>query len=255
MSMRSSLARFAACTALGWIALGGASAVASAHAEFEATSVTASSTTQVVLDVPHERAPNVFNTAVRIQIPSGWSAPTCTSPAGWICSISSGEVAFSKNDPRSIINSSEAFRFALSAPASTGTTTFPVVQIYDTGENVLWSSSAQLQVAPAQTPTTSIPQPSPSPSPTTPKSPPTTTAQSESSNAGSGTDGGSSASTALGPDSSNTVTLQADQTDDSAGAQSESTSDGAPIATIVVAVIVVIIVGGAAFALARRRGR
>jgi hypothetical protein len=59
----------------------------------------------------------------------------------------------------------------------------------------------------------------------------------------------------LGPDSSNTVTLQADQTDDSAGAQSESTSDGAPIATIVVAVIVVIIVGGAAFALARRRGR
>jgi hypothetical protein len=59
----------------------------------------------------------------------------------------------------------------------------------------------------------------------------------------------------LGPDSSNTVTLQADQTDDSAGAQSESTSDGAPIATIVVAVIIVIIVGGVAFALARRRGR
>jgi hypothetical protein len=255
MRIRSTLARFAACTVLGWIALGGVSAVASAHAEFESTSVTATSTTQVVLDVPHERAPNVFNTAVRIQIPSGWSAPTCTSPAGWICSISSGEVAFSKNDPRSIINSSEAFRFALSAPASTGTTTFPVVQIYDTGENVLWSSSAQLQVAPAQTPTTSIPQPSPSPSPTTPKSPPTTTAQSESSNAGSGTDGGSSASTALGPDSSNAVTLQADQTDDSAGAQSESTSDGAPIATIVVAVIVVIIVGGAAFAPARRRGR
>jgi hypothetical protein len=253
MSMRSSLARFAACTALGWIALGGASAVASAHAEFESTSVTASSTTQVVLDVPHERAPNVFNTTVRIQIPSGWSSPTCTSPAGWTCSSSSGEVAFYKTDPGSIVDSSEVFGFALSAPASAGTATFPVAQIYDTGENVLWSSSAQLQVTSGQAPTTSAPQPSPSP--TTPKSPPTTTAQSESSNAGSGTDGGSSASTALGPDSSNTVTLQADQTDDSAGAQSESTSDGAPIATIVVAVIIVIIVGGVAFVLARRRGR
>jgi len=253
MSMRSSLARFAACTALGWIALGGASAVASAHAEFESTSVTASSTTQVVLDVPHERAPNVFNTTVRVQIPSGWSSPTCTSPAGWTCGSSSGEVAFYKNDPGSIVDSSEVFGFALSAPASAGTATFPVAQIYDTGENVLWSSSAQLQVTSGQAPTTSAPQPSPSP--TAPNGPPTTTAQSESSNAGSGTDGGSSASTALSPDSSNTVTLQADQTDDSAGAQSESTSDGAPIATIVVAVIVVIIVGGAAFALARRRGR
>ena len=253
MRIRSTLARFATCTVLGWIALGGVSAFASAHAEFESTSVTATSTTQVVLDVPHERAPNVFNTTVRIQIPNGWSSPTCTSPAGWTCSSSSGEVAFFKNDPRSIINSSEAFRFALSAPASIGTTTFPVAQIYDTGENVLWSSSAQLQVTPAQTPTTSAPQPSPSP--TTPNSPPTTTAQSESSNAGSGTDGGSSASTALSPDSSNTVTLQADQTDDSAGAHSTSTSDGAPIAAIVVAVIIVIIVGGVAFVLARRRGR
>jgi hypothetical protein len=253
MSMRSSIARFAACTALGWIALGGASAVASAHAEFESTSVTASSTTQVVLDVPHERAPNVFNTTVRVQIPSGWSSPTCTSPAGWTCGSSSGEVAFYKNDPGSIVDSSEVFGFALSAPASAGTATFPVAQIYDTGENVLWSSSAQLQVTSGQAPTTSAPQPSPSP--TTPNGPPTTTAQSESSNAGSGTDGGSSASTALSPDSSNAVTLQADQTDDSAGAQSESTSDGAPIATIVVAVIIVIIVGGVAFVLARRRGR
>jgi hypothetical protein len=253
MSMRSSLARFAACTALGWIALGGASAVASAHAEFESTSVTASSTTQVVLDVPHERAPNVFNTTVRVQIPSGWSSPTCTSPAGWTCGSSSGEVAFYKNDPGSIVDSSEVFGFALSAPASAGTATFPVAQIYDTGENVLWSSSAQLQVTSGQAPTTSAPQPSPSP--TTPNGPPTTTAQSESSNAGSGTDGGSSASTALSPDSSNAVTLQADQTEDLVGAQSESTSDGAPIATIVVAVIIVIIVGGVAFVLARRRGR
>jgi hypothetical protein len=253
MSMRSSIARFAACTALGWIALGGASAVASAHAEFESTSVTASSTTQVVLDVPHERAPNVFNTTVRVQIPSGWSSPTCTSPAGWTCGSSSGEVAFYKNDPGSIVDSSEVFGFALSAPASAGTATFPVAQIYDTGENVLWSSSAQLQVTSGQAPTTSAPQPSPSP--TTPNGPPTTTAQSESSNAGSGTDGGSSASTALSPDSSNAVTLQADQTEDLVGAQSESTSDGAPIATIVVAVIIVIIVGGVAFVLARRRGR
>ncbi|MCX6511222.1 MAG: hypothetical protein NT081_10500, partial [Actinobacteria bacterium] len=67
--------------------------------------------------------------------------------------------------------------------------------------------------------------------------------------------GGSSASTALSPDSSNTVTLQADQTDDLAGAHSASTSDGAPIAAIVVAVIIVIIVGGVAFVLARRRCR
>jgi len=255
MSMRSSSARFAACTALGWIALGGASAVASAHAEFESTSVTASSTTQVVLDVPHERAPNVFNTTVRVQIPSGWSSPTCTSPAGWTCGSSSGEVAFYKNDPGSIVDSSEVFGFALSAPASAGTATFPVAQIYDTGENVLWSSSAQLQVTSGQAPTTSAPQPSPSP--TAPNGPPTTTAQSESSNAGSGTDGGSSASTALSPDSSNAVTLQADQTEDLVGAHSTSTStsDDAPILAIVVAVIVVIIVGGAAFALARRRGR
>jgi cobalamin biosynthesis Mg chelatase CobN len=145
------------------------------------------------------------------------------------------------------------FGFALSAPASAGTATFPVAQIYDTGENVLWSSSAQLQVTSGQAPTTSAPQPSPSP--TTPNGPPTTTAQSESSNAGSGTDGGSSASTALSPDSSNAVTLQADQTEDLVGAHSASTSDDAPILGIVVAVIVVIIVGGAAFALARRRGR
>ena len=253
MSIRSTLARFAACTALGWIALGGASAVAFAHAEFESTSVTASSTTQVLLDVPHERAPDVYTTIVRIQIPGGWSSPSCTSPVGWTCSSSPTVVSFSKNDSGTIAVASEVFRFALSAPAATGTTTFPVVQIYNTRENVLWSSSAQLQVTSGQAPTTSAPQPSPSP--TAPNGPPTTTAQSESSNAGSGTDGGSSASTASRPDSSKTITLSADHADDSAGAQSGSTSDDAPILEIVVAVIVVIIVGGAAFALARRRGR
>lgn len=252
MSIRSTLARFAACTALGWIALGGASAVAFAHAEFESTSVTASSTTQVLLDVPHERAPDVYTTIVRIQIPGGWSSPSCTSPTGWTCSSAPTEVSFSKNDPGTIADTSEAFRFALSAPAATGTTTFPVVQIYNTGENVLWSSSAQLQVTPAQTPTTSAPQPSPSP--TTPDSPPATTARSESSNAGSEIDGGSSATTASSPDSSKTITLSADHADDSAGAQSGSTSDGAPIVVIAV-IIAVIVAGGGAVVLVRRRGR
>lgn len=252
MSIRSTLARFAACTALGWIALGGASAVAFAHAEFQSTSVTASSTTQVLLDVPHERAPDVYTTIVRIQIPSGWSSPSCASLAGWTCSSSPIEVSFSKNDPGTIANASEVFRFALSAPAATGTTIFPVVQIYNTGENVLWSSSAQLQVTPAQTPTTSAPQPSPSP--TAPNGPPTTTAQSESSNPGSETEGESSASIVSSPDSSKTITLSADQVDDSASDRSTSTSSGAPLVVIAV-IVAVIAVGGGAVVLVRRRDR
>lgn len=231
MTVRSILARIAAVTALLWVALGGASGVASAHAEFQTSRVNAGSTTSVTLDVPDERSPDVYTTVVRVQVPAGWTAPSCTSPTGWDCSAMPEEIAFSKDDPTSITNASEAFTFSLTAPATPGTTVFPVVQIYSTGENVLWSNSAQLQVVAAPGPTTPPPGPSTTLGPTTTLAPTTTTR--------------ASSTTA-------TPSTTAGATDDASATKKGSSSGGGVMIAVIVAVVVLGAGAGTAVVLRRR---
>lgn len=248
MSGRSFIARTAGVTTLAWFAFGGASAIASAHAEFQSTRVTAGATTSVTLDVPHERAPNVFNTIVRMQVPAGWNSPSCAAPAGWNCSAGGSEVAFSKLDPNSMVDASEAFTFSLTAPMSSGLTTFPVVQIYNTGENVLWSDSARLEVVAAPTPTSAAPAPTPTtaaPGPTTP-APTTPGGSAVTTTAVDGTAGDSrSSSTSTSADHDGEPTL----TD----ATSESRDSGmSPIVPIGIGIVVVAAVTGGVVLLRKR---
>ena len=229
MGPRRALSRVSAVAIVAWVAIGGASGVASAHAEFQSTRVTAGSTTTVSLDVPHERAPNVYNTIVRVQVPDGWSSPSCAPARGWSCSTMPGEVAFSKNDPSSIVDATEMFSFAVTAPTATGTSVFPVVQIYNTGENVLWSSSAQLEVVAGPSPSTTSPAP-------------TTTVTSASTTTSSTTTASSSTSSTTGP----TTTVDSGATTSSSG--------GSSLPIVVVLVVLVLAAGGATVVLVRRRG-
>jgi hypothetical protein len=130
---------------VAWLALGGTAGVASAHAEFYRATVPISSTTSITLNVPHERAADVYNITVRIQIPGNWQATGCQSPSGWTCGAG-GVIEFSKLDPATELGTAEDFTFTLTAPASLGEARFPVVQIYSTGENVLWQGTANLTV-------------------------------------------------------------------------------------------------------------
>lgn len=241
MRVRPTLA--AALVAIAWFAIGGAAGVASAHAEFQQGSVTAGSTTQLTLDVPDERAAPRYTSIVRIQVPVGWTAVGCARPAGWTCETNSGEIDFQYDGgpPQ------ESFSFTVTAPSTPTTTTFPVVQIYDNGENVLWSNTAVVSVVPAPTP----------PPPTTP---PTTTGPSTPTT-GSGTNGGaanaSTTSTTAGAtvrttEQSAVVATRDLAADDDRSATSGEGSSALPLVLGGLAVVV-LAGGGIAWFVVRRR--
>jgi hypothetical protein len=145
-----------------WIVVGGMSGVASAHAEFGQSAVTAGTTSTVTLYVPQEYE-GYFNVQVQVQIPNGWQA---VGSAGNVLTFSnSGGLG-------------EEFPITLIAPASpTSASAFAVRQTYNappqgTGDGgsfcdpptnrvVCWYYSATLAALAA-------PAPAPGPLPTTP---------------------------------------------------------------------------------------
>lgn len=138
---------------------------ASAHATFlGAPSARAGEDVRLTLDVPHERDEGIFNTKVRIRLPTGWSSVSCEPFATWTCSTTGTVIEFVKQvgaDPAQ----DETFIFSVRA-ATAGLALFPVQQIYSSGEDVLWQDTAQLTVSAAVTPTTVVPSgPTTSPSP------------------------------------------------------------------------------------------
>jgi hypothetical protein len=114
---------------------------ASAHATFVSpATATVGTDVSFTLDVPHERAEDVFNTVVRIKVPDGWTGISCDPFPTWTCTAGPGEIGFIK-DSGAAPAQDETFRFAARANDA-GRVAFPVVQIYSTGENVLWQDTA-----------------------------------------------------------------------------------------------------------------
>jgi hypothetical protein len=232
-----------AVVAVAWVAIGGAAGVASAHAEFQQSTVSAGATTTLTLDVPNERPAPRYTATVRVQVPAGWSTVGCTQPDGWTCSAGDGEIAFQyAGGPQQ-----EAFSFTLLSPGTARTTTFPVVQIYDNAENVLWSNTAVLQVAvdPSPSPPTSAPTPS---RPTSVGPGPTPPADSGSADA-RGAAGSSTTSSPTVTDGDSRAPTAAGQASDS---RSTDPNDGSPIVLVVLGAIMVLAIG-TVIALVRRR--
>ena len=250
----TSIPKFARATSIAvltgiaaWFAFGGASAGADAHAEFQQGSVAAGATITVTLDVPNERAAPAHTTTVRVQVAPGWQAPGCSAPAGWTCSAGS-EVDFQMVGAIE----QESFVFTLIAPTTPGRATFPVVQLYSTGEDVLWSNTAVLDVTAAPTPTVAPTTIAPGPSPT-----PTGGASGGASTPTS-TVGGDPGTTVPGevehattaPDGTSSATL----TVTSSASSSAPDDSDPPIVAIVLAVIIVIgAIATTALVLIRRR--
>ena len=129
-------------------------APASAHATFlSPTTAAVGSDIQFTLDVPHERDEDTYNVVVRVKIPDGWRGVSCDAFPTWTCSIGAGEIDFSKA-VGSAPAQDETFRFVAHADVA-GRAVFPVVQIYSTGENVLWQDTATI-TAVGSTPSSSI---------------------------------------------------------------------------------------------------
>jgi len=235
----------AATVAAAWVAIGGATGVASAHAEFQESTVIAGSTTTLTLDVPNERPAPRYTTTVRIQIPAGWSAMGCTQPAGWTCTAGSGEIAFQfAGGPQQ-----EAFSFTLRAPESARTSIFPVVQIYDNAENVLWSDTAILRVAVDPTPAPSPPTSAPAPSPPTSVAPGSTRpADAGTADASQSGESPTTASATADPDGSATSAGGGEVT----SPRATDSNGGSPIVPVILGVTAVLVMGGV-IALIRRR--
>lgn len=139
----------------GLVSMVVAGSPASAHATF-VTPATAAVGTEVsfTLDVPHERAEDVFNTVVRIKVPKGWSGISCAPFPTWTCTANSGEIDFIK-DSGAEPAQDETFLFVARADDA-GQVAFPVVQIYSTGENVLWQDTARVTAEGGDPPVTEV---------------------------------------------------------------------------------------------------
>ena len=138
---------------VGMVVAGGP---ASAHATFvSSTTVAVGTDVSFTLDVPHERAEDVFNTVVRIKVPDGWRGISCDPFPTWTCTAGPGEIDFIK-DSGAEQAQDETFRFVARAN-DTGQVAFPVVQIYSTGENVLWQDTAIVMADGGDPPITEVP--------------------------------------------------------------------------------------------------
>lgn len=233
----------AATVAVAWIAIGGATGVASAHAEFQESTVIAGSTTTLTLDVPNERPAPRYTTTVRIQIAEGWTAVGCTQPAGWTCTTGGGEIAFQFAGG----SQQEAFSFTLRAPDTARTSTFPVVQIYDNAENVLWSDTAVLRVGvdPSPSPPTSAPAPSP---PTSVAPGPTRPADAATAGASQTGESPTTSSATATPDGS----VTSDGGGEVTSSRAADSNGGSPIVPVILGVLAVLVIGGVIVIVRRR---
>jgi hypothetical protein len=151
-----------------WVMAGGLNGVATAHAEFGQSAITAGTTATVTLYVPQEYGPDYFNVQVQVRIPNGWQA------------VGANDNILTFSNPGGL---GEEFPITVTAPSSpVSASAFVVRQTYNTtpqgsGDGgafcdpptnrvVCWYYSATLTAlatpssAPAPTPPTPTPTPS-----------------------------------------------------------------------------------------------
>ncbi|HEY2667524.1 MAG TPA: hypothetical protein VGK51_11870, partial [Actinomycetota bacterium] len=165
--------------------LAGASPALS-HATFPGQGPLAAQADQVLnMAVPEERDPDTHNVGVTVALPASWTAVRCQATAPWQCTITPGQIQWTKVPPTAPPGPNDvAFVFTVHT-GGPGTYPIPVIQTYSppTNEVVRWigpPDSAEpapvLTVsAPATSPTppASAAPPAPaSPAPPAPASPP-----------------------------------------------------------------------------------
>ena len=241
---------------VGMVVAGGP---ASAHATFVSPATAAVGTeVSFTLDVPHERAEDVFNTVVRIKVPDGWSGISCDPFPTWTCTAGPSEIDFMK-DSGAEPAQDETFLFAARANDA-GQVAFPVVQIYSTGENVLWQDTAIVMADGGDPPITEVPT-----VPTTrgvdsgPAGAPTSPAVADEDPVVVGSAGGSDPGPNSTPSSDSTVSradvraLDATVASDDGTAPSSGEGSSSGLMIVVVAAAVLIAAGAATFVVIRRR--
>ncbi|CAB4324023.1 MAG: DUF1775 domain-containing protein [Actinobacteria bacterium] len=241
---------------VGMVVAGGP---ASAHATFvSSTTVAVGTDVSFTLDVPHERAEDVFNTVVRIKVPDGWRGISCDPFPTWTCTAGPGEIDFIK-DSGAEQAQDETFRFVARAN-DTGQVAFPVVQIYSTGENVLWQDTAIVMADGGDPPITEVPA-----VPTTrgddsgPAGAPFSPAVADEDPVVVGSAGGSDPGPNSTPSSDSTVSradvraLDATVAGDDGTAPSSGEGSSSGLMIVVVAAAVLTAAGAATFVVIRRR--
>ncbi len=221
-----------------------------AHAEFEnaPASVDADSDIALTLFVEDERDEATYNEKVAVRLPEGWTGVACESKPTWTCAIvveSQRVVIRFTKDEGAAPAEDETFNITLHSGTNLGTATFPVLQTYNTGEEVGWigdpgldNEAPTLEVAgdaPVTPPTTTTTIP-----PTTtvvPTSAPTTVASTLPPTSAPST---SAATTGAPTDTALILAPTATQ-------PSEAESDGGSAATIILIVLVLAAAGAAMF--------
>lgn len=109
------------------------------HAIFPTKVFPADSDQRIVINVAHERAPEEFNIAIDVSIPTGWKVTACEAVAPWKCRIDASPqvLRYSKDAAAGPAANDESFSFtARTGPPNTYS--FPTNQTYNSGEKVGW---------------------------------------------------------------------------------------------------------------------
>lgn len=177
---------FSAAILIGLIGMW-APARVDARADFKdaPATVAADSDIALTLFVEDERDEATYNERIAIRLPEGWTGLACESKPTWTCTIvveSQRVVIRYTKDEGAAPAEDETFNITLHSGTNLGTATFPILQTYNTGEEVGWIGDPGLDneaptlevagVAPATPPaeTTTIPPTTtvaPTPAPTT----------------------------------------------------------------------------------------
>ena len=154
---------------------------AGAHAVIDSHSAVPVSTDQTLnMYVPHELEDTVYNKEIKIQIPGGWTNPTCVPKPSWTCAIDGGSVIHFRKTDSSLFVDNENFPFTIRAAATVGTFAFPTIQLYSNGSESAWiggggEPAPTIRTVPDGTTPTSGPPPTPpphsTPAPTAPPAP------------------------------------------------------------------------------------
>ncbi len=113
-----------------------------AHAEFAGApaSVAADSDIALTLFVEDERD-DAYNERIAIRLPEGWTGVACETKPTWMCTIAVESqrvvIRFTKDEGAAPAED-ETFDITLHSGTNLGTATFPILQTYNTGEEVGW---------------------------------------------------------------------------------------------------------------------
>ncbi len=140
-----------------------------AHAEFQDTpgSVAPDTDIALTLHVANERDAATYNAKIAIRLPAGWTGVECETKPTWTCTIaieSQRDVIRFTKDEGAAPAEDETFNITLHSGTNLGTATFPVLQTYNTGEEVGWigdpgleNEAPTLEVTADGTPPTTLP--------------------------------------------------------------------------------------------------